>query len=74
MLSTTTRACSRPGVLYKDHGVIALNKPPGLVSQGASSTAAGTKNIPQTVPPPRAAAFNEVLDGAVQRFITSLVG
>ncbi|KAI9449791.1 pseudouridine synthase, partial [Lactarius psammicola] len=33
----------RPGVLYADRGVIALNKPPGLVSQGSTpGTEAGT--------------------------------
>ena len=72
MLSTTTRTCARPSVLYKDRGVIVLNKPPGLVSQGTSSTTAGPKNIPLTAPP-RRAAFNDVLDGTVQRFVTSFV-
>jgi hypothetical protein len=65
MLSTTTRTCGRPGVLYEDRGVIVLNKPPGLVSQGTSSTAADAKSdCPETTPP--RAAFDDVLDGTVQ--------
>ncbi|KAF8502375.1 pseudouridine synthase [Russula emetica] len=37
---TSTRTCGRTpaGVLYIDRGVIVLNKPPGLVSQGTSSS------------------------------------
>lgn len=55
-----------PGVLYTDRGVIALNKPPGLVSQGALSTKAGTihnhsKEKQDAVP--SNFAFNAVLDG-----------
>ncbi|KAF8482798.1 pseudouridine synthase [Russula ochroleuca] len=62
MLSATTRACGRLGVLYKDRGVIVLNKPPGLVSQGTSSTAASAKNDGPETTPPRT-AFDNVLDG-----------
>ncbi|KAI0000362.1 pseudouridine synthase [Russula vinacea] len=62
MSFVTTRACGRLGVLYKDRGVIVLNKPAGLVSQGTSSTAARAKyDCPET-PQPRA-AFDDVLDG-----------
>jgi hypothetical protein len=68
MLSATTRACGRLGVLYKDRGVIVLNKPPGLVSQGTSSTAASAKNDGPETTPPRT-AFDNVLDGTVQPFI-----
>lgn len=68
MSFATTRACGRLGVLYKDRGVIILNKPPGLVSQGTSSTAAKAKNDCPETPPPRA-AFDDVLDGTVQLFI-----
>jgi hypothetical protein len=68
MSFVTTRACGRLGVLYKDRGVIVLNKPAGLVSQGTSSTAARAKyDCPET-PQPRA-AFDDVLDGTVQLYI-----
>jgi hypothetical protein len=66
-----TRFC--PGVLYADRGVIALNKPPGLVSQG---TEAGTvhshsrENRLDAVP--SKFAFNAVLDGAL--FVTCSIG
>ena len=67
MSFVTTRACGRLGVLYKDCGVIVLNKPAGLVSQGTSSTAARAKNdCPETLPP--RAAFDDVLDGTVQLY------
>jgi hypothetical protein len=66
-LSNTTRTCGRPGVLYEDRGVIVLNKPPGLVSQGTSSTAADAKNDGSETTPPRA-PFNDLLDGTVQLF------
>ena len=56
-----------PGVLYIDRGVIALNKPPGLVSQGGLGTQAGivhnhSKESPQDAVPSNF-AFNAVLDG-----------
>jgi hypothetical protein len=60
-----TRFC--PGVLYADRGVIALNKPPGLVSQGTQGTEAGAvhshskENRLDAVP--SNFAFNAVLDG-----------
>jgi 23S rRNA-/tRNA-specific pseudouridylate synthase len=60
-----------PGVLYVDRGVIVLNKPPGLVSQGCTSTARGTAallnetndraTMQQQLTPE--SAFNDVLDG-----------
>jgi hypothetical protein len=47
-VSATTLAQPRvglpsPGVLYVDRGVIVLNKPPGLVSQGTSRSTGGVK-------------------------------
>jgi hypothetical protein len=70
-LSKTARTYGRPGVLYEDRGVILLNKPPGLVSQGTSGRAADAKkDCPETTPP--RTAFDDVLDGTVQLFITSL--
>lgn len=70
-----TRFC--PGVLYADRGVIALNKPPGLVSQGTLGTKAGTVHSHSREKRPDAVqsnfAFNAVLDGAL--FVTySVVG
>lgn len=73
-----TRTCGRPGqgpppgILYIDRGVIVLNKPPGLVSQGTSSIApvAAAKRpshlqntTTQTLP--ARTAFDDVLDGTV---------
>jgi hypothetical protein len=54
-----TRFC--PGVLYADRGVIALNKPPGLVSQGATVHSHSKENPLDAVP--SNFAFNAVLDG-----------
>ncbi len=71
LLSTTTRTrtCSRPspGVLYVDRGVIVLNKPPGLVSQGTSksSAAVAVKNRRPVTALSRT-AFDDVLNGTVQ--------
>jgi hypothetical protein len=76
LLSTTTRTrtCGRPspspGVLYVDRGVIVLNKPPGLVSQGTSesSAAVAVKNRrPETAL--SRTAFDDVLNGTVQTLI-----
>lgn len=73
-----SEARGSPGALYVDRGVIVLNKPPGLVSQGASTTSmasTGTAALNATndrpaasvaMPPPPAppeSAFNDVLDG-----------
>lgn len=49
-----------PGVLYADRGVIALNKPPGLVSQGTVHN--HSKENPLDAVPSNF-AFNAVLDG-----------
>jgi len=65
-----TRFC--PGVLYADRGIIALNKPPGLVSQGILGTEACTvhshssENRLDAVP--SKFAFNAVLDGLQRRY------
>lgn len=53
-VSATTLAQARaslpsPGVLYVDRGVIVLNKPPGLVSQGTSRSTGGV--TPSTAAP-----------------------
>ena len=67
LLSTTTqsRTGGRPGVpvLYIDRGVIVLNKPPGLVSQGTSSTApvAAKSHRPEAAPP--RTPFDDLLHG-----------
>ena len=71
--SAQTRFC--PGVLYADRGVIALNKPPGLVSQGTLNTETNTvhnhsrENRLDAVP--SNLAFNAVLDGTL--FVTALL-
>jgi hypothetical protein len=58
---TRSRRLGGVPVLYVDRGVIVLNKPPGLVSQGTSeSRAAGDAKIDF---PPAASAFNDVLEG-----------
>ena len=71
-----TRICGRPAgpdVLYIDRGVIVLNKPPGLVSQGTSSVvapvAAKNHHRQETTPLPTSisrTAFDDVLNGTVQ--------
>jgi 23S rRNA-/tRNA-specific pseudouridylate synthase len=56
-------------VLYVDRGVIVVNKPPGLVSQGNAatrSTAAAAVVAP--APPSQALAFNDVLEGKLRTF------
>jgi hypothetical protein len=104
LLSTTTQSqsrtrtrtcqpgrecCGRPGVLYIDRGVIVLNKPPGLVSQGTSSVEAPTvvtakshrhrhRHHQETTTLPQATssrtAFDDVLDGTVTNsFLSSLL-
>lgn len=71
-VSENTQARFHPGVLYADRGVIALNKPPGLVSQGTSTTEAAAvrnhsrKNI--LGPVPLKSAFNAVLDDLRRRY------
>jgi 23S rRNA-/tRNA-specific pseudouridylate synthase len=73
LLSTTTqsrRTCGRPpvGVLYIDRGVIVLNKPPGLVSQGTSSSVApvaAKSHVQEKTTLPSRTAFDDVLDGTV---------
>jgi hypothetical protein len=72
-----TSGCGRPaapGVLYVDRGVIVLNKPPGLVSQGTSRVTVEapvvtkshhrqeTTTLPTTT---SRTAFDDVLDGTV---------
>ncbi len=67
-LSTkNTQTRLRPGVLYADRSIIALNKPPGLVSQGTSSILEGavhniSRENSQDVAPSKS-AFNVMLDG-----------
>ncbi|KAH8978694.1 hypothetical protein EDB86DRAFT_2836585 [Lactarius hatsudake] len=48
LVSGNTHSRFRPSVLYADRGVIALNKPPGLVSQGS---APGTRSSAPLHPP-----------------------
>ena len=62
-------------VLYVDRGVIVVNKPPGLVSQGNTAmmaTATATRRTAAAVvapaPPSQALAFNDVLDGKSRTF------
>jgi hypothetical protein len=55
-VSATTMAQARvslpsPGVLYVDRGVIVLNKPPGLVSQGTSRSSGGVPVTASTAAP-----------------------
>jgi hypothetical protein len=78
----TTLAQARvgsPGVLYVDRGVIVLNKPPGLVSQGTSRLAATrTRTAPPLAssqalvltpaPAPQGSAFDDVLNGTKLHF------
>jgi hypothetical protein len=93
LLSTTTQSDSRtrrtcccgrpPGVLYVDRGVIVLNKPPGLVSQGTTSSVAAatpvaakshdqkTSAATVTLPTTRRTAFDDVLDGTVATLFIS---
>jgi hypothetical protein len=57
-------------VLYIDRGVIVLNKPPGLVSQGTTSVEApiaakGHHHQETTTLVPSRTAFDDVLDGTV---------
>jgi len=68
MLSATKQARGHPhlGVtaLYVDRGVIVVNKPPGLVSQGSTAKATVPRSTAPAAPAPLAgAAFNDVLDG-----------
>jgi hypothetical protein len=73
LLSTTTQSRSRTcagrpaDVLYIDRGVIALNKPPGLVVQGTSSVEAPVAvkghHRQETKKLPNRTAFDDVLDG-----------
>lgn len=69
---TRTSVCgSRPTdhVLYVDRGVIVLNKPPGLVSQGTSRAEAPVaakrhhRQETTTLPTSSRTAFDDVLDG-----------
>lgn len=77
-----TSGCDRPApprVLYVDRGVIVLNKPPGLVSQGTASSVAvvapvaakshhrqETTTLPTTSTSTSSrTAFDDVLDGTV---------
>jgi len=64
-MSIITQARSRRlggvPVLYVDRGVIVLNKPPGLVSQGTSESRAAQDARMDF--PPAASAFNDVLEG-----------
>jgi hypothetical protein len=65
------RTCARrPRVLYIDRGVIVLNKPPGLVSQGTSSIAPVAA---KTTTPPTRTAFDDVLDGTVTTLFIFIV-
>ncbi|KAI0288528.1 pseudouridine synthase [Russula brevipes] len=66
---TQTRSRRRLGgvpVLYVDRGVIVLNKPPGLVSQGTSESRAA--QYAKNDFPPAASAFNDVLEDLRRRF------
>lgn len=69
--TTQPRTCARrPRVLYIDRGVIVLNKPPGLVSQGTSSVAPVAA---KTSTPPTRTAFDDVLDGTVTTLFIFIV-
>lgn len=68
MLSATKQARGRPHlgvtVLYVDRGVIVVNKPPGLVSQGSTAMATAPRITAAAAPVPLAGTvFNGVLDG-----------
>jgi hypothetical protein len=65
--SRTSAYDRRPArVLYMDRGVIVLNKPPGLVSQGTSIAAPVTVAAKTTTRLlPARTAFDDVLDGTV---------
>ena len=67
---THDRGRPRVPVLYIDRGVIVLNKPPGLVSQGTStlsSVAPGPVTAKTMMRPPTTSGtvFDDVLDGTV---------
>ncbi|KAH9985998.1 pseudouridine synthase [Russula compacta] len=71
--ATQTRTGSRPspgpGVLYVDRGLIVLNKPPGLVSQGTTSTSSTAVELDAKDDRPEgSSAFNDVLDDLRQRY------
>jgi 23S rRNA-/tRNA-specific pseudouridylate synthase len=77
LISDNAQTRFHPGVLYADRGVIALNKPPGLVSQGTAGTEAGTvhnhSRLNRLDAVPSNFAFNSVLEGTL--FVTcSIVG
>ena len=55
-------------VLYVDRGVIVVNKPPGLVSQGNTAMMATATRSTAAGPPSQALAFNDVLDGKSRTF------
>jgi hypothetical protein len=72
---TPSRTCyadshdpSGASVLYVDRGVIVLNKPPGLVSQG--TTTSSVAPVATSRSPPKT-AFDDVLDGTAGRVTTS---
>jgi hypothetical protein len=76
MVSTATQVgCAT--VLYVDRGVIVLNKPPGLESQGTSrsSTKADVKKDDGPGTRPRViSAFDNVLDGTAPFFVAAVRG
>lgn len=55
-------------VLYVDRGVIVVNKPPGLVSQGNAATRSTAAAVVAPAPPSQALAFNDVLEGKLRTF------
>ncbi|KAI0301002.1 pseudouridine synthase [Multifurca ochricompacta] len=67
--SVATQTHEGLDVLYIDRGVIVLNKPPGLVSQGISSTHVGApfSDKKHLAAPPKS-AFNIVLDGLRRKY------
>ena len=78
LLSTTTGRPPGASVLYIDRGVIVLNKPPGLVSQGTSRVvlapvAAKSHHRQETTTLPRRTAFDDVLDGTVYKLFSLLL-
>ena len=60
-------------VLYVDRGVIVVNKPPGLVSQGNAATRSTAAAVVAPAPPSQALAFNDVLEGKLRTFFFSFV-
>jgi hypothetical protein len=60
-------------VLYVDRGVIVVNKPRGLVSQGNTATRSTAAAMVAPAPPSQALAFNDVLEGKLRTFFFSFL-